>query len=55
MNGRWPNSDSAAAPVPFRRRRLEFKSKDHRVFTSQMQGDDGKWTTMVTVNYRRKK
>ena len=33
---------------------VEFKSRDHRVFTSSIQNDDGTWTQMVTVNYRRK-
>lgn len=34
---------------------LELKNKDHRTFSSSMQGEDGKWTTMVTVDFHRKK
>ena len=32
----------------------EFRTKDHRVFTSSMQDDDGKWVIMVRADYRRK-
>ncbi len=31
----------------------EFRSKDHRVFTSSVEMD-GKWVTFMTINYRRK-
>jgi hypothetical protein len=34
---------------------LEITDKDHRVFTSSMQGDDGKWLTFVTIKSTRKK
>jgi hypothetical protein len=34
---------------------LDIKSKDHKVFTSSIQGPDGTWTTMMTINYRRTK
>jgi hypothetical protein len=48
---------SAMAPGKTSRYRevIEFKSKDERVFSSAIQGEDGKWTTFVTVNYKRKK
>jgi hypothetical protein len=34
---------------------IEIKSDDEKVFTSEMQTEDGAWTKLVTANYRRKK
>jgi hypothetical protein len=34
---------------------IEIKNKDERTFTSTMQGEDGKWTKLMSVTYRRKK
>jgi hypothetical protein len=49
-------------PIPFTpgkrakfRETLELKDKDHKEFTSQMQGDDGKWAEIVKMTYTRKK
>jgi hypothetical protein len=34
---------------------IEFKNDDHRVMTSYVLNDDGKWQQLMTVNYHRKK
>lgn len=34
---------------------IEMKDKDHKVFSSAMQGDDGQWVTMMTSQATRKK
>lgn len=34
---------------------LELKDKDHKVFSSSMQTDDGQWHKFMTINYHRKK
>lgn len=33
---------------------IEFKSDDHRILTSHVQGDDGTWTQVMSAQYRRK-
>lgn len=35
------------------RERIEIVDRDHKIFTSSMQEDDGSWTTCVTVKARR--
>jgi hypothetical protein len=34
---------------------IEFKSDDHRVLTSHVLGDDGKWHGFMTAHYQRRK
>ena len=34
---------------------VEVNGKDQKAITTSMQGDDGKWVELMTINYRRKK
>ncbi len=33
---------------------MELKDKDHKVFTSYLQAEDGSWVKFVTMDYRRR-
>lgn len=52
LNAEGPNMTSPDKMAMFRDV-YEFKSADHIVTVSQMQGDDGKWVTFMTGNMRR--
>ena len=49
-----PQPDVPGKNVPFREV-TEFKTDDHRVFTSLRLNADGQWLTLVTIHYRRRK
>jgi len=34
---------------------MEITDRDHRTFTSSMQGEDGKWAIGMTIDYRRRR
>jgi len=34
---------------------IQITGKDSRTFTSNIEGDDGKWTKILTIEYQRKK
>jgi len=53
LNTTGPNPENPGETIKFRES-IQVKGKDHKVFTSTMQGEDGKWSTMMTIDYARK-
>jgi hypothetical protein len=54
LNTRGPCPMMGGKMTTFKER-MELTDKDHRVFTSSFQGEDGTWSTMVTVRSTRRK
>lgn len=58
LNAEGPRMDPQGKPdgrMASYRDVIEMKSDDHRILTSHMLGDDGKWVQFMTAHYRRKK
>jgi hypothetical protein len=54
LEGEMPSPFDPARSVRVREV-IELKSRDQKVVTTSLQGEDGNWFTLVTVNARRKK
>jgi hypothetical protein len=54
LEGEMPSPFDPARSVRVREV-IELKSQDQKVVTTSLQGEDGNWFTLVTVNARRKK
>ena len=52
LNTRGPHMSDPDRQANYRET-IEIKSRDHRTFSSAMQGDDGEWITLMTAHYRR--
>jgi hypothetical protein len=54
LNTQGPSPQGGGQTAKFKEV-IEIKNMDERTFTSSIQGEDGTWTKMVSVKYRRKK
>jgi len=54
LNSDGPSMTGDGALAKYRET-IEFKSDDHRVFTSRVLGDDGTWQQFMTAHYRRQR
>lgn len=55
LEAEGPNFMSQSDKPAMFRDSYEFKSADHIVMTSEMQGEDGQWTQFMSADVRRKK
>lgn len=53
LTGEIPHPHDAVRLVKLREV-IELRSPDHKVVTTSLQGDDGTWLTLATVDARRR-